>query len=95
MHRGPLCQYPQAVPQQGVYYPRQLILDRTAGMPDWLIPTYMPVSGIRCGNPGWLKPLQLLMQRVEAKALFHRLDRSEGTEVVPGTKRSFRRYCFA
>ena len=29
---------------------------RTAGQTDWLIPTCM------CANPGWLKPLQLLLQ---------------------------------
>ena len=38
------------------------------------MPTYMS------GNQGWLKSLRLLLQRVEVKALFHRLDRNEGTE---------------
>ena len=56
MHRGPVGRHPQAVPHRGVHYPRQLILDRTAGLTDWHIPTYMT------GNPGRLKPLRRLLQ---------------------------------
>ena len=62
---------------RGVHYPRQLVLDRTAGQTDWLVPTYMS------GNPGWLKPFRRLLQRMEVKTLFHRLDHSEGTDATP------------
>ena len=34
------------------------------------------------GNPGWLKPLRRLLERVEVKALFHSLDRSEKTDAA-------------
>ena len=68
---------------RGIRFPLQLVPSSgtdglaAASIHEWLLQTYMS------GSPGWLKPLRRLRQRVEVKALFHKLDRSQRTAAVP------------
>ena len=57
---------------RGIHFPRQLVLNPRMHDPQWLIPKQMS------NNPGWLKPLRRLVNRADAGALFHSLDRGTG-----------------
>lgn len=62
---------------RGIHFPRQLLLDRNAEPTTWLLPHQMS------RNPGWLSPLRRLLERVQAKSLFPRLDRGQGAAETP------------
>ena len=66
-------------------------MERTAGQTEWLEPTYMS------GNPGWLKPLQRLMQNQHQLTMLNLLPRGLAVEVTPfpvGIRGSFHEPCW-
>ena len=62
---------------RGIHFPRQLLLDRNEEPATWLLPPQMS------RNPGWLSPLRRLLERVQARSLFPRLDRGQGVQEIP------------
>ena len=63
--------------RRGIRTPRQLILNPQVSPAIWLVPERMSK------NPSWLEPLRRVLKMVDARNLFRRLDRGEGTTAEP------------
>ena len=59
--------------RRGIRAPRQLIVNPRVSPAIWLVPERMSK------NPPWLEPLRRILQMVDTRNLFRRLDRGEGT----------------
>ena len=63
--------------RRGIRTPRQLIVNPRVSPAIWLVPERMSK------NPPWLEPLRRVLKMVDARNLFRRLDRGEGTPAEP------------